>query len=114
MIHGASRFVLLDAFLPLVRGCRIIDWHWRQICVGPNCLRSAGGTSISTKQKSRWRGADEVGLRFKEPKTAHGRRTISLPATAVTELRAHRLARQVQRLALGAGKSPPTRWCSRI
>jgi integrase len=49
----------------------------------------------------------KAGLRFKEPKTAHGRRTISLPATAVTELRAHRLAQQVQRLALGAGKSPP-------
>jgi integrase len=49
----------------------------------------------------------KAGLRFKEPKTAHGRRTISLPATAVTELRAHWRAQQTQRLALGAGKSPP-------
>jgi integrase len=49
----------------------------------------------------------KAGLRFKEPKTAHGRRTISLPATAVTELRAHWRDRQTQRLALGAGKSPP-------
>ncbi len=49
----------------------------------------------------------KAGLRFKEPKTAHGRRTISLPATAVTELRAHWRVQQTQRLALGAGKSPP-------
>jgi integrase len=49
----------------------------------------------------------KAGLRFKEPKTVHGRRTISLPATAVTELRAHWRARQTERLAFGAGKSPP-------
>lgn len=49
----------------------------------------------------------KAGLRFKEPKTAHGRRTIELPATAVTELRAHWRAQQEDRFALGAGKSPP-------
>ena len=49
----------------------------------------------------------KAGLRFKEPKTAHGRRTISLPATAVTELRTHWRTQQQLRLALGAGKSPP-------
>jgi integrase len=49
----------------------------------------------------------KAGLRFKEPKTAHGRRTISLPATAITELRTHWRAQQTDRLALGAGKSPP-------
>jgi integrase len=49
----------------------------------------------------------KAGLRFKEPKTAHGRRTIALPATAVTELRTHWRAQQQLRLALGAGKSQP-------
>jgi integrase len=49
----------------------------------------------------------KAGLRFKEPKTVHGRRTISLPATAVTELRTHWRAQQQLRLALGTGKSPP-------
>jgi integrase len=49
----------------------------------------------------------KAGLRFKEPKTAHGRRTISLPTTAVTELRTHWRTQQQLRLALGAGKSPP-------
>jgi integrase len=48
----------------------------------------------------------KAGLRFKEPKTAHGRRTISLPATAIIEVRTHWRAQQQQRLALGAGKSP--------
>jgi integrase len=49
----------------------------------------------------------KAGLRFKEPKTRHGRRTIALPSSAVTELRTHWKAQQEQRLALGAGKSPP-------
>jgi integrase len=46
------------------------------------------------------------GLRFKSPKTKHGRRTISLPGAAVAELRKHRKAQQEQRLALGLGKAP--------
>lgn len=44
------------------------------------------------------------GLRFKTPKTRYGRRTISLPAFIVTELRAHKVAQAEQRLALGLGK----------
>lgn len=46
------------------------------------------------------------GLRFKSPKTRHGRRTISLPAAAVSELRAHRKAQLEMRLRLGQGKVP--------
>jgi integrase len=46
------------------------------------------------------------GLRFKPPKTKHGRRTISLPPAAVAELRAHWKAQQELRLKLGLGKSP--------
>jgi len=46
------------------------------------------------------------GLRFKEPKTKHGRRSISLPASIVTELRAHRRRQAEQRMALGLGKDP--------
>lgn len=44
------------------------------------------------------------GLRFKAPKTTHGRRTISLPAFVVAELRSHKAAQLAQRLALGLGK----------
>jgi integrase len=45
------------------------------------------------------------GLRFKEPKSARGRRTISLSPAVVAELRAHWKAQQEQRLALGLGKA---------
>jgi integrase len=47
------------------------------------------------------------GLRFKSPKTKHGRRKITLPSFAVSELRSHWKAQQEQRLALGLGKAAP-------
>lgn len=47
------------------------------------------------------------GLRFKGPKTKHGKRTISLPATAVTVLREHRVKLLEQRLLLGLGRPEP-------
>lgn len=46
------------------------------------------------------------GLRFKSPKTKHGRRRITLPPSAVAELRTHRAAQQEARLRLGLGKAP--------
>jgi integrase len=46
-------------------------------------------------------------LRFKPPKTAHGRRTISLPPNAVTALREHRRKQLETRLALGLGRPEP-------
>lgn len=44
------------------------------------------------------------GLRFKAPKTARGRRTISLPSITVEQLREHRVEQAKERLALGLGK----------
>lgn len=49
---------------------------------------------------------NRTGLRFKEPKTTHGRRSVSLPASIVTELRNHRKEQLEQRVALGQGKEP--------
>src|SRR5215470_4621544 len=46
------------------------------------------------------------GIRVKAPKTRHGRRTISLPAHLVTELRQHWREQQEQRLGIGLGKAP--------
>ena len=46
------------------------------------------------------------GLRFKAPKTRHGRRSVALPSTVVAELRAHWRSQQEQRMALGIGKAP--------
>jgi integrase len=48
-----------------------------------------------------------AGLRFKEPKSSYGRRTITLPASAIAELRGHWTTSQEQRLALGLGRSAP-------
>ena len=45
-----------------------------------------------------------AGLHFKVPKTAHGRRTVSLPPSAVAVLRDHRRQLLETRLALGFGK----------
>lgn len=49
----------------------------------------------------------KAGLRFKEPKTRRGRRTITLPVSAVNDMRAHWKAQQEIRLRLGVGKAPP-------
>jgi integrase len=46
------------------------------------------------------------GLRFKSPKTKHGRRTIALAASVVAELRLYWKHQQEQRLRLGMGKMP--------
>lgn len=46
----------------------------------------------------------KAGLRFKPPKTKHGRRIIALPASAVTVLREHRRRQLELRLQLGLGK----------
>lgn len=47
-----------------------------------------------------------AGLRFKEPKTKHGRRSISLPPSVMTCLQEHRLRQLEQRMMLGLGKPP--------
>jgi len=49
-----------------------------------------------------------AGLRFKTPKTKHGNRTISLPPSLVSVLRAHRRDQLELRIALGRGRSGPT------
>jgi integrase len=48
-----------------------------------------------------------AGLRFKAPKSARSRRSISLSPAVVAELRVHWKAQQEQRLALGLGRTPP-------
>ncbi len=48
-----------------------------------------------------------AGLRFKPPKTRQGRRTITLPSTAVAELRTIWREMVEARLALGQGKPEP-------
>ena len=49
----------------------------------------------------------QAGLRFKPPKTARGRRSISLPESALTVLREHRRKLLEVRLQLGLGRPDP-------
>ena len=49
----------------------------------------------------------KAGLRFKTPKTKHGRRVISLPLSSVDILRAHRRRQLELRIALGQGRQEP-------
>jgi integrase len=46
-------------------------------------------------------------LAFKSPKTASGRRSVSVPASVIAELRDHRHRQQQERLALGHGRAGP-------
>jgi integrase len=46
------------------------------------------------------------GLVFRQPKTRHGKRSVSLPPSTVTVLREHRVTQLEQRLTLGLGKAP--------
>ena len=83
---------------------------WPQACAGASCWPCPGATSTWTARSLRVeRSLEETkaGLRFKPPKTAHGRRTISLPPNAVAALREHRRKQLETRLALGLGRPEP-------
>ena len=51
-----------------------------------------------------------AGLRLKEPKTRHGRRSLALPEFAATALRNHWRDQQEQRLVRGLGRAGSTDW----
>jgi integrase len=96
-LHGQPLYML--ASLALATGARrneLLALRWQDIDL------DAGRLRIETALEQ----TRAHGIRVKAPKTRKGRRTISLPAATVTELRAHWRAQQEQRLALGMGKSP--------
>jgi integrase len=73
---------------------------------GELCALSWGSVDLDTASLRVERSLEETaaGLRFKSPKTRAGRRTISLPASAVEMLRAHRKRQMEHRLAIGLGR----------
>jgi integrase len=77
--------------------------RWQDVDLDGSSLR----VERSLEQTRRRGDSKAVVLRFKAPKTARGRRTISLSPAVVAELRTHWKAQQEQRLALGLGKAPP-------
>jgi integrase len=93
-----GRRIHLIAALALATGMRrgeLLALRWRDVDLDGAMLAVARSLEQT-----------KAGLRFKAPKTAHGRRAISLPASIVFELRALRRAQAAERLALGLGKEP--------
>jgi integrase len=70
---------------------------WQHGCSDPErCVNRAGTHAKRAADcPQRWGG----GLRVSEPKSAAGRRTLTLPATLAAELRVHQAAQKVERLA---------------
>jgi len=86
--------VLLAATTGLRRG-EVFGLRWKDIDLDRREL------SVSrTLEQTR------TGLRFKAPKTARSRRTVSLAEITVETLRTHRIRQASGRLALGLGKDP--------
>lgn len=96
-LNGDSRDLHAIATLALSTGMRrgeLLAIRWQDVDLEVGQVR----VERSLEQTRR-------GLSFKAPKSRHGRRTISLPASAVIELRGHWKAQQERRLQLGMGKS---------
>lgn len=88
-----SPLAQLAAATGMRRG-ELLGLRWRDVELDRSLLRVE--RSLETTKNE--------GLRFKAPKTKHGRRTITLPGSVVAELRVLWKEQQEQRLALGQGK----------
>jgi integrase len=96
-LRGRSLYMI--ALLGLTTGMRrgeLLALRWRDVDLDGATLRVE--QSIEQTKSG--------GLRFKAPKTKHGRRIIALAASVVAELRLHWKRQQEQRLRLGMGKTP--------
>ncbi len=83
--------ILVAATTGLRRG-ELLALHWRDVDLDR-------GTLAVTQSLEQTRD----GLRFKGPKTARGRRTVTLPGITVDALRAHKVRQLEERLMMGAG-----------
>jgi integrase len=96
--HLRGRSLYTVALLGLSTGMRrgeLLALRWRDI--------DLDGAKVRVEQSLE---QTKSGLRFKAPKTKHGRRTIALPPFVIAELRQHWKQQQEQRLRLGMGKTP--------
>jgi integrase len=95
-LEGRSIYpILVTALATGMRRGELLALRWQNVDLDGAVLR----VEQSLEQT-------KAGLRFKSPKTKHGRRSITLPASAVTVLRDHWKAQKEQRLKLGMGKAP--------
>jgi integrase len=82
--------------LGLATGCRLgelLSLRWRDL----------DGSTLTIERSLE---QTKAGLRFKSPKTKHGRRKITLPPSAVLDLDKHRREQLELRMLLGLGKPP--------
>jgi integrase len=87
------------AVVALATGCRrgeLCALQWRDIDLAKGTIRIERSFEQTTGR-----------LAFRAPKTKKSRRTVTIPASTVAELRAHRLAQQEERLAAGVGRIEP-------
>jgi integrase len=97
--NSAPRHLYTIASVALGTGMRrgeLLALRWQDVDLDAAILRVERSLEQTKK----------AGLVFKAPKTRHGRRSITLPASTVAELRSHWRLAQERRLALGVGKSP--------
>ncbi len=93
-----GRPIYIVVLLALTTGMRrgeLLALRWRDV--------DFDGAKVRVEQSLE---ETKSGLRFKSPKTKHGRRTIALAASVVAELRLHWKQQQEERLRLGMGKMP--------
>jgi integrase len=93
--HALYPLVLLGLATGMRRG-ELLALRWKDV--------DLDGAKLRVEQSLEQTKAG--GLRFKSPKTKHGRRAIALPASVVAELRSHWKAQQETRLRAGLGKAP--------
>jgi integrase len=96
------------ALLGLATGMRrgeLLALRWRDVDLDGGKLRVEQSLEQTRPRPGAANDLSKRGLRFKPPKTKHGRRTISIPPSIVAELRAHWKAQQEMRLKLGLGKT---------
>ncbi|MBV9859868.1 MAG: tyrosine-type recombinase/integrase [Alphaproteobacteria bacterium] len=72
---------------------------------GEICGLAWGSVDGATVRVDRSLEETSEGLRFKPPKTRHGRRSVTLPLSVVELLAAHRKRQAEQRLMLGLGRA---------
>jgi integrase len=95
-LRGRSLYMI--ALLGLSTGMRrgeLLALRWKDVDLDGGIIR----VEQSVEQT-------KAGLRFKAPKTKHGRRNIALASSVVAELGRHRKNQLEERLRLGMGKMP--------
>jgi integrase len=94
-LRGVLHTIAVVAFGTGMRRGELCALRWQDVDL------QAGRLEVKRSLEQTRKG----GLRFKEPKTKHGRRTITLAPSVVACLQAHRVRQLEQRMQLGLGRA---------